>query len=788
MKVKTFHQKPLIKTSFILASILYLGAQNLYAKPQDDNAPSTNQSVQNTASQDNASSEDSTPSANGAESSDTSAQDSSSKDSSSLESHTLEKVKVTAQAAMSDLPLELQSKQISVIDKDTLLETNIGGGGIQSVLEKVPGILYSRSGGVNGQITIRGQNSNNQRSVIMIDGVRYSGRNTLDFNMLDPYAFEGVEVIRGAASSLWGSDAMNGVINFRSRTSNYNLGSTRFKATAKIRALEYSSVNQGFRGRLELLGGGAGFDVLVGLSGSIAQNYTTPIKENGSYEAKNSNYNTIGVDFNAGYTHNTTRYYLQGRYGRVESHRAGGLGAAPGSSYGILMTENPITEYYLRAGLKKTELSFADYMEAYVYYRHWDTDIWNNRSNFTGTPRPNIHQLVYDNQYFGGCLIFGGQYGRHNLVYGAEIETGISPTQVRQNNLTSGASNTTNRASSATDIALFVKDDFRTFDSWYLNASLRGDYVVNTISKTRSSTEINTINNASDPTAQQIAIESARLLDENGVIHQGAVTGSVGSVWFITDYISNVINISHNFKNAPVGTRMSSTPSGSSTLTTANPLIKPEYSQTAELGFRFQSDNHFAALTGFFTNCLDMLTLSSYQNATINNANGIYRYENIGRALITGVELEGRHSFLDSMIVLSYSGAYNYGQNLSANKPIAYLAPLYGQVTLAFNFRHWYFSVTERGYGAKTRIDASEERKTNAYAMTDVYVGVKAGFIKYLEGVEFIFGISNLFNQIGRNRVTVEGIGTETVRFPVALTNPLVEPGRSFNAKLIWKY
>ncbi|WP_233712855.1 MULTISPECIES: TonB-dependent receptor [unclassified Helicobacter] len=772
MKVKTFHQKPLIKTSFILAGILCLGAQNLYAKPQDDNAPSTNQSAQNSASQNDANSADST-STSDAESSDTSAQDSNPKDSSSLESHTLEKVKVTAQAAMSDLPIELQSKQISVIDKDTLLETNIGGGGIQSVLEKVPGILYSRSGGVNGQITIRGQNSNNQRSVIMIDGVRYSGRNTLDFNMLDPYAFEGVEVIRGAASSLWGSDAMNGVINFRSRTSNYNLGSTSFKATAKIRALEYSSVNQGFRGRLELLGGGAGFDVLVGLSGSIAQNYTTPIQENGSYQAKNSNYNTIGVDFNAGYTHNTTRYYLQGRYGRVESHRAGGLGAAPGSSYGILMSENPITEYYLRAGLKKTELSFADYMEAYVYYRHWDTDIWNNRLDFNGA---NIHQLVYDNQYFGGRLIFGGQYGRHNLVYGAEIETGISPTQVRQNNLVSNASNTTNRASSATDIALFVKDDFRAFDSWYLNASLRGDYVVNTISKTRSSTENNLIN-----ANNQIAIESARLLDENGVIHQGAVTGSVGSVWFITDYISNVINISHNFKNAPVGTRMSSTPSGSSTLTTANPLIKPEYSQTAELGFRFQSDNHFAALTGFFTNYLDMLTLSSYQNATITAGNNLYRYENIGRALITGVELEGRHSFLDSMIVLSYSGAYNYGQNLSANKPIAYLAPLYGQVTLAFNFRHWYFSVTERGYGAKTRIDASEERKTNAYAMTDVYVGVKAG--KLAPDMEFIFGISNLFNQIGRNPVTVENINRA-----IAITNPLVEPGRSFNAKLIWKY
>lgn len=67
----------------------------------------------------------------------------------------LEKSKVTAQALMSELPIELQSKQVSIINKDTLLETS-GSGGIQGVLEKVPGILYSRSGGINGQITIRG--------------------------------------------------------------------------------------------------------------------------------------------------------------------------------------------------------------------------------------------------------------------------------------------------------------------------------------------------------------------------------------------------------------------------------------------------------------------------------------------------------------------------------------------------------------------------------------------------------------------------------------------------------
>ena len=683
----------------------------------------------------------------------------------------LEKSVVKAQVIMSELPIELQSKQISVIEKKDLLQKS--NGNIQSVLESVPGILYSRSGGINGQITFRGQNSNSSRSIVMIDGVRYSGRNTLELNTLDPYAFESVEIIRGPASSLWGSDAMNGVVNFRSRTSSYNTQSDTFAATARIRALEYGSVNNLFGGRAEVLGGGGGWDMLIGVSSKTAQDYTTPIKENGSYKAKNSSFNYLGVDFNIGYTKDSTRYYTQGRYTRVESHRAGGLGAAPGSSYGILMSEDPISEYYLRVGMKKSQLSFAESMESYLYYRHWDTDIWNNRTAFT--TKANIHQQVYNNNYFGGRLVFNSRINKHYLTYGAEFESSYSPTQVRQNNLVTNVSNTTNRPSSNTDIALFIKDDFSATPSWYLSASLRGDYILTTISKTKSSME--------QSGSGQANTENSRLLDENSIIHSGAITGSLGSVYFLNDYISNVINVSHNFKNPSAGERMQATPSGSSTLTIANPLIKPEYSQSAEFGFRFQSDNHYASLIGFFTHYTDMLALSSYQNATVAT-NNLYRYENIGKAMIAGVEIEGKHSFFDDTLILSYVGSYNYGENLIDNKPIAYLAPLYGQVSLSLQFNKWYVNLTQRGYGAKTRIDPKEERATQAYTMTDLYLGLKlGGFSTKLQDMELLIGANNLFNQIGRNPVTVQSIN-----HPIALTNPLVEPGRNVFVKYIWNY
>ena len=89
------------------------------------------------------------------------------------------------------------TKSVSIIDRRTLLETSNGTGGIQGALENVPGIVYARTSGLGGQISIRGQNSNNTRSIIAIDGVKVTGRSTLEFNMIDPNAIESVEIIRG---------------------------------------------------------------------------------------------------------------------------------------------------------------------------------------------------------------------------------------------------------------------------------------------------------------------------------------------------------------------------------------------------------------------------------------------------------------------------------------------------------------------------------------------------------------------------------------------------------------
>ncbi|EBL0368740.1 hypothetical protein FQO80_21085 [Salmonella enterica] len=231
---------------------------------------------------------------------------------------------IIVQATRSTTSTENLPRTVTIISSQQIAERP-GYAGIQSLLAEIPGIQYVRSGGLGGQIMMRGFNSNEGRMVMAIDGDRYEGRNTLQFNMLDPSAIERIEVIRGPASALYGSDAMTGVINVVTRRAKIDAWQP-FALTPRLRAAQWNSVNNLYGGRAELTGGGNGFDVMVGSSYQHANDYNTP-----EGKAHNSDSQSKAVDFNIGYRPGElSRWELSGRFVDVDTGRAGGLGAAPG--------------------------------------------------------------------------------------------------------------------------------------------------------------------------------------------------------------------------------------------------------------------------------------------------------------------------------------------------------------------------------------------------------------------------------------------------------------------------
>jgi vitamin B12 transporter len=90
---------------------------------------------------------------------------------------------------------------------------------VDEALRSVPGVEIRRSGGYGKttSVTIRGANANQVQ--VLVDGLRVKSPTLgqVDLSDISPDLIERIEVIRGAQSTLYGADAIGGVINIITR-------------------------------------------------------------------------------------------------------------------------------------------------------------------------------------------------------------------------------------------------------------------------------------------------------------------------------------------------------------------------------------------------------------------------------------------------------------------------------------------------------------------------------------------------------------------------------------------
>ncbi|MBE9469334.1 MAG: TonB-dependent receptor [Bacteroidetes bacterium] len=164
----------------------------------------------------------------------------------------MEQVVITAtrtEKALKDAPVITQvitAKQI----ESRGLET------VQDVLEAdMPGIEFQRHGG-SSDINIQGISAKNV--LILIDGERMAGetRGNVDYSRLNTNDVKRIEIIKGASSALYGSQAMGAVINIITKTSKqkfYVNISSKYKAYNEINYpnLSKSDENYNFEKNLD---------------------------------------------------------------------------------------------------------------------------------------------------------------------------------------------------------------------------------------------------------------------------------------------------------------------------------------------------------------------------------------------------------------------------------------------------------------------------------------------------------------------------------------------------------
>lgn len=99
-------------------------------------------------------------------------------------------------------------------DIETLAPTSL-----MALMESFPSVVVTRSGGPGKSVSVLLRGANSDHVLVLVNGVRASSATLgdYDWNALQPEQIERVEVVRGPLASLYGSDAIAGVIQIFTR-------------------------------------------------------------------------------------------------------------------------------------------------------------------------------------------------------------------------------------------------------------------------------------------------------------------------------------------------------------------------------------------------------------------------------------------------------------------------------------------------------------------------------------------------------------------------------------------
>ena len=120
---------------------------------------------------------------------------------------------------------------------------------VPSILRNLAGVEFVQSGGIGQQSSLFLRGSNSSHVLVLLDGVRINsattGSTAIDQLMLDQV--ERIEVVRGNVSSLYGSEAIGGVIQIFTK---HGKGEPAFNVSAGVGSLNTQRLSAGFGGEI----------------------------------------------------------------------------------------------------------------------------------------------------------------------------------------------------------------------------------------------------------------------------------------------------------------------------------------------------------------------------------------------------------------------------------------------------------------------------------------------------------------------------------------------------------
>ena len=599
--------------------------------------------------------------------------------------------------------------------------------------------------GDSGSINIRGLDGN--RVLTLIDGIKIDrfnyGSNTFAasrLNFIDFSTLGKLEVLKGSGSSLYGSDALGGVVSMRSIRPDDFLSEDQ-EQLFEIKT-DYSGVNESYNPTIKFARRYDDLEII--LAGSFSDFEGINRKNDDIYK------DNIDGESYGYYTKIIKRLdenkELDFTYEVVskESTNDQISGNISGSSNisSKDKSESERKRISLAYEYESNNDSFIDGLNISIYNNEMDYDhTWATRTSSSGEDQDT--SLKQDT--FGGSIQFTNEIEAgdtdHRITLGLEGSKfkGSRKQDVYEPN-SSGKYELTEqyKRNPDTDVnkyAIYLQDEISRgkFD---VIAGLRYDNI-----NLDAKSDTHWFNSGSDYLVdKEASVGEPNDLDESKVTPNLAIMYNIKENTNIYGKYNKgfrtpsweELNSSHiNVMYAPWLARTGVPWFSYSTL--GNPNLKPETSDNYEIGIKSRSSKFDFSIAGFYNKYKDFLSKSEVDGSmdvvtsvgTLSST--IYRTKNVSDAYIKGIETSSTYFFNDRSKGLSMttSLAYTEGENENTNEPLISINPFSLVLTLDYKFPNdkLVMQLTNTYTGEPTTESDYTGYRPSSWTKTDLKVG-----------------------------------------------------------------
>lgn len=525
-------------------------------------------------------------------------------------------VKVTASRVEREL-MDV-NMSVSVITAEDIKRQ--GARTVGEILQNVPGVRINNDGGQGiKRAMIRGNDA--FQTLVLIDGQKISEQKSMSGSpfLIAPAMIERIEVIKGPASVLYGSEALGGVINIITKKGGD-------KALSGDVSLGYNSASKGRSGAASLYGAQSGWHYRVGVAADKNSALDTPEGKmpNSYFQSQAANF-FLAYDLSDTTQLGATLDYYKLKFG------SGQFG------YEGFAVDVPKWERYKVAlfGEMKNISQNLVRARADVFYQGNDKEmintvpmnvnagmmkmsgfIWPIADNSTdqwGIALQTDWQLA-DKHY----LIFGYDYNRDNLLADSLTNRNYTMTMTMPRRLIKSRIFGINKNENY--------DGYQSKHAIYANmeSQLPKDFALNYgVRYTRVYSDMNQLDRLKN-TATHEKTSDGKAVFNAGLSWHGIEDLTLRAA-FSQGYLFPLL------QHLYVPTNM-----GSASSTWNNPDLKPETSNNFEVGARFLRDGVSVDGTVFYTDSDDFIATQRIESGANK---GDYKYYNVAQAKTLGLEL-----------------------------------------------------------------------------------------------------------------------------------------------------